>query len=164
MRTELNVSLSNGISNPMTARYDQTINRRDKIYTFSTIETMTNGNYFRPDNKNFPSIDSIIAPDKLFQMTTAINHPIKMIGLKKVYAKLAKTGDIDFFFTVPVQLFDSYKNRRIDLSSKLEDVDEASKYFYTHIQKAAELNEVAKAEGAIETDTIYEPEVNILDF
>ncbi|CAG8682346.1 2109_t:CDS:1 [Funneliformis caledonium] len=179
MRIELNVSLSNSISNSVlssifeeiahtilknvgkfkirslddSARYDQTINRRDKIYTFSTIETMTNGNYFRPDNKNFPSIDSIIAPDKLFQMTTAINHPIKMIGLKKVYAKLAKTGNIDFFFTVPAQLFESYKKQKfvttnnnnakrkpswiknrvkqyvlgIDLSSKLDDVDEGNR-------------------------------------
>ncbi|CAG8634168.1 15189_t:CDS:1 [Funneliformis mosseae] len=85
-------------------------------------------------------------------MTTAINHPIKMIGLKKGYAKLAKTGDIDFFFTVPVQLFDSYKKQKfvttnnnnakrksswiknrvkqyvlgIDLSSKL-DVDEGNR-------------------------------------
>jgi hypothetical protein len=180
IRTELNVSLSNGISNPVLGSIfeemahtilknggefkirtldgsksytSQPINRRDKIYTFSTIETITDGNYFRPDNKNFPSIDSIIAPNKLFQMTTAINHPIKMIGLKKVYPKLAKTGDIDFFFVVPAQLFDSYKKQNfvttnnnnarrkpswiknrvrqyvlaIDLSSKQENVEEGNK-------------------------------------
>src|SRR5439155_9408511 len=138
MHTELNVSLSNGISNPVLGsifeeithmilknggkfkvhslddsnRYDPLpVNKQDRTYTFSTIETITDGNYFQPDNKNFPSIDSIIAPNKLFQMTTAMNHPIKMIGLKKVYPKLAKTGDIDFFFVVPAQLFDSYKKQ-----------------------------------------------------
>ncbi|CAG8722840.1 6219_t:CDS:2 [Funneliformis caledonium] len=150
IRTELNVSLSNGISNPVLGSIfeeiahtilknggefkirtldgpisyiSQSINRRDKIYTFSTIETITDGNYFRPDNKNFPSIDSIIASNKLFQMTTAINHPIKMIGLKKVYPKLAKTGDIDFFFVVPAQQY----VLAIDLSSKQENVEEDNK-------------------------------------
>ncbi|CAG8452570.1 6848_t:CDS:2 [Funneliformis caledonium] len=111
MHTQLNVSLSNSISNPVLGsifekiahmilkngekfkihsldnsnRYDPLlINKQDRTYTFSTIETITDGNYFQPDNKNFPSINSIIASNKLFQMTTVMNHPIKMIADKEV--------------------------------------------------------------------------------
>jgi hypothetical protein len=45
-------------------------------------------------------------------MTTAMNHPINMVGLKNVSAKLAKTGDINIFFVVPAQLFDNYKKQK----------------------------------------------------
>ncbi|CAG8500816.1 7102_t:CDS:2, partial [Paraglomus occultum] len=64
--------------------------KQDKIYTFSDVNDVTDGCYYRPDNPNYPSIDSIVAPNELYQMTTAMSHPIKMIGLKNVYGKLAR--------------------------------------------------------------------------
>ncbi|PKY32390.1 hypothetical protein RhiirB3_450549 [Rhizophagus irregularis] len=80
-------------------------------HRFSNINETKNEMYYQPIDKTFPSIDAIYAPDTLFQMTTSLNHNIKMIGLNKLQSKLMKTGDIDFYFVVPAQLFDNYKKQ-----------------------------------------------------
>ncbi|RHZ88572.1 hypothetical protein Glove_22g84 [Diversispora epigaea] len=90
----------------------QDIKRQNEILTFSAIQTIEDGKYYRPDNKKFPSIDAIIAPDTLFQITTAMNHPIKIIGLKRLYNKLAKTSEISFYFVVPAELYDYYQKQK----------------------------------------------------
>src|SRR6266498_1410128 len=46
-----------------------------------------------------------------FMMTTSMNHPIMLIGLQKVYSKLAHSGEIFFYFVVPAQLYNSYKKQ-----------------------------------------------------
>lgn len=91
--------------------HTQNIEGQDEILTFSTIEEIENGKYYQPESKIFPSIDAICAPDKLFQMTTAIRHPIKLIGLEKIRSKLARSGKISFYFVVPSQLYDIYKKQ-----------------------------------------------------
>jgi hypothetical protein len=53
--------------------------------------------YGRPIAKNFESIDSLILPDKLFQMTVSNTHPIKLNGFKKVMANL-QTQTVDIYF------------------------------------------------------------------
>ena len=98
--------------------YVLTLHKQDNICKFSTIETITNDQYFRLDNKNFPSIDSIIAPQYLFQMTISMDHPIKLIGLKKVYHKLSNTDEIDFYFVVPAQLYAGFKKQKYTTTDK----------------------------------------------
>jgi len=46
-------------------------------------------------------------------MTTSMTHPIKMVGLDKLYDgnKLAKNEDISFYFVVPAQLYDHYQKQ-----------------------------------------------------
>ncbi|CAG8702627.1 17099_t:CDS:1, partial [Acaulospora colombiana] len=140
LRTQFELSLTEGINNPylgscfeqiahrmlrnggtfkvrsLENNDDGTLNKdikkQNEILTFSAVQTIEDGKYYRPDNKNFPSIDAIIAPDMLFQMTTAINHPIKIIGLKKLVSKLARTGEISFYFVVPAELYDRYQNQK----------------------------------------------------
>ncbi|RGB23711.1 hypothetical protein C1646_527493 [Rhizophagus diaphanus] len=139
LRRDLFSSLSEGTSNSVLGRYFEEIahqllrgggtfdirslesggrptttkpfTKQDKIYTFSDVNGITDGCYYRPDNPNYPSIDSIVAPNELYQMTTAKSHPIKMIGLKNVYGKLARTGDISYYFVVPAQLYNAYKKQ-----------------------------------------------------
>ncbi|CAG8843088.1 39339_t:CDS:2, partial [Gigaspora margarita] len=55
------------------------LNQQNKILVFSSVNTISNTKYFQPSSKNFPSIDAIITPNKLFQITTAWEHPIKTI-------------------------------------------------------------------------------------
>src|SRR5438128_2565299 len=86
--------------------------KQDKICTFSDINNIIDGCYYQPDNPNYPSIDSIVAPDELYQMTTAVSHPIKMIGLKNVYGKLTRTGNISYYFVVPAQLYNGYGRQK----------------------------------------------------
>ncbi|RHZ53526.1 hypothetical protein Glove_441g117 [Diversispora epigaea] len=141
LRTEFELSLTEGINNPYLGscfeqmahrmlrnggtfevrslepndsrrELTQDIKKQNEILTFSAIQTIEDGKYYRPDNKNFPSIDAIIAPDTLFQITTAMNHPIKIIGLKRLYNKLAKTGEISFYFVVPAELYDYYQKQK----------------------------------------------------
>ncbi|CAI2188688.1 19541_t:CDS:2 [Funneliformis geosporum] len=85
--------------------------KQDEILTFSEIKDIENNMYYRPESKIFPSIDAICAPDSLFQMTTSLNHPIKIVGLQKISGKLASDGEIPFYFVVPSQLYDIYKKQ-----------------------------------------------------
>ncbi|PKC54545.1 hypothetical protein RhiirA1_477128 [Rhizophagus irregularis] len=91
-------------------KYTFKLSQQDE-HRFSNINETKNEMYYQPIDKTFPSIDAIYEPDTLFQMTTSLNHNIKMIGLNKLQSKLMKTGDIDFYFVVPAQLFDNYKKQ-----------------------------------------------------
>ncbi|EXX62053.1 hypothetical protein RhiirA5_395628 [Rhizophagus irregularis] len=81
-------------------------------FSKNNIDVIENKMYYQPTEKNFPSIDSIIAPNKVFQMTLAENHPIKTSGLKLLYKKFG--GDsaqhlVYFYFVVPEHLYEVYK-------------------------------------------------------
>ncbi|CAG8616946.1 15762_t:CDS:1, partial [Acaulospora morrowiae] len=93
-------------------RSTQNVKNQNEILTFSNIQTIEDGKYYRPANKNFPSIDTIFAPDILFQMTTARNHPIDISGLKKLHSKLITTGEISFYFVVPAELYDHFQKQK----------------------------------------------------
>ncbi|CAG8559779.1 1248_t:CDS:2 [Acaulospora colombiana] len=110
LRTEFELSLTEEYNDHRALIQD--IKKQNEILTFSAVRTIEDGKYYRPNNKNFPSIDAIIAPDMLFQVTNAINHPIKIIGLKKLISKLARTGEISFYFVVPAELYDRYQNQK----------------------------------------------------
>ncbi|CAG8466148.1 7874_t:CDS:2 [Funneliformis mosseae] len=151
LRNELNASLSDGISNPLlgstfgqfshrilqnggnfrvrlldhasTTSTSFYINmpRQDKKLMFSTIDTIEYSKYYQPMNQNFESIDAIVAPDKLFQITIAKNHPIKLNGLKKLIDKLggkSGMGDIFFYFVLPKNLYMNYRTQPFYTSKK----------------------------------------------
>ena len=56
-------------------------------------------------------------PDKLFQITIATDHPIKLIGLNLLKEKLAKNKRINFYFAVPAGLFDNYQRQNFITTS-----------------------------------------------
>lgn len=66
------------------------VNKQDEILKFLDVKSIENDKYYQPVSKTFPSIDAIVAPDKLFQITIATNHSIKMTGLNLLYEKLIK--------------------------------------------------------------------------
>ncbi|CAG8764680.1 3754_t:CDS:2, partial [Dentiscutata erythropus] len=64
--------------------------------------------------KNFASIDALIAPNILFQITISTIHPIKLCGLIKLYKKLGGEScqdDINFYFVVPTDLYGDLKRQ-----------------------------------------------------
>ncbi|RHZ85356.1 hypothetical protein Glove_66g167 [Diversispora epigaea] len=82
----------------------------------NTIDKIENNKYYQPSARNFPSINSIIAPNKVFQMTIAKDHPIKMSGLKALYNKFGgETANhlIYYYFVVPEHLYKDYKAQKI---------------------------------------------------
>src|SRR5256885_16551486 len=58
------------------------------------VDDIVNGVYCQPYAKNFPTVDAIVAPDTLFQMTVAQTHDIKVSGLRKLEPKLNIDDDI----------------------------------------------------------------------
>ncbi|CAG8602907.1 10010_t:CDS:1 [Acaulospora morrowiae] len=103
--------------------YNLTLNRQDKILKFSDIGDIEDRKYYQPIDKTFPSIDAILAPECIFQMTTAMNHSINTTGLKKLRGKLAKTGNIDFYFVVPAQLYDEYQKQNYVTTKNVIDLN-----------------------------------------
>ncbi|RIA93134.1 hypothetical protein C1645_665279, partial [Glomus cerebriforme] len=83
-----------------------------ELILFNQINEIQNGYYSRPLDKTFPSIDAIVAPSCLLQMTTAMNHPIKINGLKRVQSKLETGSDIYYYFVVSRQLYNKYTKQR----------------------------------------------------
>ncbi|CAB5353986.1 unnamed protein product [Rhizophagus irregularis] len=93
------------------------------IFTKKRTYLIENGKYCQPLEKNFPSCDSIIAPNRIFQMTLAKHHLIKMSGLKILYNKLGdKSADhlIYHYFVVPEHLYDDYQVQKIVTSDSNE--------------------------------------------
>ena len=44
--------------------------------------------------------------------TISMKHPIKIVGLKRLYNKLSKSKNINFFFVVPAELYDRYSKQK----------------------------------------------------
>ncbi|CAG8840757.1 22424_t:CDS:2, partial [Gigaspora margarita] len=79
---------------------------------FNDINKIEEGKYCQPIQKNFSSIDAIVAPHTLFQMTVSKNHPINVSGMKKLIEKLggeSGTNHIYFYFVLPKDLYDNYQ-------------------------------------------------------
>lgn len=71
-------------------------NKQNKILKFLDIALIENGKYYQLDSKTFPLIDAIVASNKLFRITIATNHTIKVVGLNLLYEKLVRNQEITF--------------------------------------------------------------------
>ncbi|GBC06602.1 hypothetical protein RclHR1_06950008 [Rhizophagus clarus] len=89
----------------------------------SSIDKIKDGMYYQAWESNFPSLDSVITPNKVFQMTIAKHHPIKMNGLKALCNKFGDKSAkelIYYYFVVPEYLYDDYKVQKF-VTSKEKD-------------------------------------------
>nr|CAG8533747.1 10000_t:CDS:2 [Entrophospora candida] len=79
---------------------------------FNDINKIEEGKYCQLIQKNFTSIDVIVAPDALFQMTVGKSHPINMTGIRKnLVEKMggkSGTNNIYFYFVILKDLYDNY--------------------------------------------------------
>ena len=96
-----------GSGNDETSAYFGRLPTRD----VSHVNDISPGYYCRPVAKNFESIDSLIAPNKLFQITVSDKHPIKHNGLEKLKDKLASSGEIRLYFVVPSDRYSSFQRQ-----------------------------------------------------
>ncbi|RHZ71439.1 hypothetical protein Glove_258g44 [Diversispora epigaea] len=72
--------------------------------------------YCQPKQKNSASVDAIIAPDTLFQMTVSNNHPINISSLKNLINKLGDksgTNPINFYFVLPKDLYRNFQIQKL---------------------------------------------------
>ena len=77
----------------------------------SHVEDIDAGYYCKPVAKNFESIDSMIAPNTLFQITVAEKHPVKHNGLDKLKDKLATSGELRLYFVVPSDRYRGFQHQ-----------------------------------------------------
>ncbi|CAB4392481.1 unnamed protein product [Rhizophagus irregularis] len=106
----------------------------DEILKFSNVESIENDKYYQPESKTFPSIDAIVAPDKLFQITIATNHPIKVVGMKLLYEKLIKNKEISFYFVVPEKLCGNYQKQNF-VTSKGDVSRRLARWIKNHVKQ-----------------------------
>jgi hypothetical protein len=85
------------------------IDPQDKSFMFFNVNEIENGKYYQPYEENFPSIDAILAPKSLFQMSTTLNHNTNISGLEKLESKL--TSSIDLYYVVPNVLFNRFQKQ-----------------------------------------------------
>ncbi|CAG8520837.1 2628_t:CDS:2 [Funneliformis caledonium] len=86
----------------------------------NSIDSIESQKYYQPKKKNFPSVDSIIASNRVFQMTISKNHPINLTGLNLLCDKLggkSVKGFIYYYFVVPAHLYDDFKMQRFDVKN-----------------------------------------------
>jgi hypothetical protein len=72
---------------------------------------------------NFPSVDMILTPSSLFQITISPHHPVKQEPLRKILEKLPAKENIVLYFVVPEENFETfpfqnYHNTEGKVSSK----------------------------------------------
>ncbi|EEY67032.1 uncharacterized protein PITG_23112 [Phytophthora infestans T30-4] len=89
--------------------------RFEKVVVFnddSEIEAATNTSYLQPAAKNYQSVDAIIKPDILLQVTGAHKHPCKQKGLHDVLKLLGNPEQPRLFFVLPPDRFTDFKYQR----------------------------------------------------
>ncbi|CAJ0762244.1 15021_t:CDS:2, partial [Entrophospora sp. SA101] len=80
--------------------------------TFQSIDNInTHNEYYQPQQKNFSSVDSLVLPNMLFQMTINQHHGIKVKGLDDLKNILDITKEIKFYFVMPPGCFDGMKKQ-----------------------------------------------------
>ncbi|CAB4462935.1 hypothetical protein RhiirA1_540851 [Rhizophagus irregularis] len=100
------------------------INPQDRKYMFFDVNEIENGKYYQPYEVNFPSIDAIIAPSSLFQMTTSLSHNTNVAGLEKLGSKLS-INRINLYYVVPTVLFNRFQKQDF-----VGDIQEQYKWKY----------------------------------
>jgi hypothetical protein len=122
--------------------------RSDKVQTIanpSDIVNLQNGFYGRPSIATFPTIDSVIRPNMLFQVTGSSSHDVNIDGLvKAVHALSAESTDkVNFFFVVPPEQFDTFvPGTFIASKQKEQSEDDAEKKPSASTKKRKKSNEL----------------------
>ena len=75
------------------------------------IKQLPEGVYGQPTQKNFPTIDGLMKPNLLFQMTTASTHGVNIDALIDVVRALDVDDDdpVRFYFVVPPEQFPVFR-------------------------------------------------------
>ncbi|POM80630.1 Crinkler (CRN) family protein [Phytophthora palmivora] len=68
--------------------------------------------YLRPAAKNYKSVDAIIKPDVLFQVTGAHRHPCKQADLHDVLKLLGNPAAPRLYFVLPPDRFTDFRYQR----------------------------------------------------
>ncbi|RHZ55278.1 hypothetical protein Glove_417g36 [Diversispora epigaea] len=116
---------------------------------FNKINEIKEGMYCQSKSKNFGSIDAIVAPDILFQMTVSSDHPININSLKNLVDKLGGVSGkdpINFYFVLPKDKYNDFKNQKFHTNKNIVAKSKDIPYWITNRirQYALEIDTISK--------------------
>ncbi|KAI9104631.1 hypothetical protein DFS34DRAFT_203792 [Phlyctochytrium arcticum] len=79
---------------------------------FKDFNEIVDNTYNRPISRSLTSVDSLDPPLKLFQMTVSYEHEIKGSGLELLKDYLDSEQPLQFFFVVPTERFESFREQQ----------------------------------------------------
>ena len=82
------------------------------FYHGSEVATAASTSYLRPAVKNYQSVDAIIKPNVLLQVTCARNHSCKQKGLHDVLDLLGDPSAPRLYFVLPPDRFTNFRYQR----------------------------------------------------
>lgn len=82
------------------------------------IAPFQQGDYLKPSISNFPLVDSILYPDKWFQMTVSQKHPVSHVLAKKILDQIPGDVHVSLYFVVPPDVYDDFQWQPIVESNK----------------------------------------------
>jgi len=89
-----------------------------KLKEYKYVSEIENNSYCIPHSKTNEGFDSLVLPNKFFQMTISHTHPIKLKGFRKV-KDLMDDKDICLYFVVPESTYKNfYKEQQILTSER----------------------------------------------
>lgn len=80
------------------------------------VESLPDGQYFRPRSKSMGSVDSGMQPNILFQITVSDDHDLKCLPLQKAFDSMKskkQSGSVNVFFVNPPDTFHRMKATKI---------------------------------------------------
>ena len=78
---------------------------------WSQVRNSSNNHYFQPFSKVLKAVDALERPNKLFQMTVAVDHPIHASGLVEAIKNPGCEGEVCLYFPLPADRFYRFKKQ-----------------------------------------------------
>ncbi|OQR95950.1 crinkler (CRN) family protein [Thraustotheca clavata] len=94
------------------------------------ITSSTENDYLKPLEKIFESVDAIVKPNLLFQMTCSQTHPCKQNGLHNVLNLLNNPEDPCLYFVVPPDQFNNFRYQNYTTAK-----DQDSKNIFQNVKR-----------------------------
>jgi len=84
--------------------------KEHQVFHFKEIREVKKDHYNIPRSKNFATIDSLVPPNQLFQMTVSLSHTINEKGLNNLNLP---DGLITFYFVTPGACVEAFKMAKL---------------------------------------------------
>ena len=78
----------------------------------SQIITKESGTYWKPKPRNFPAVDGVQLPNRFYQYTVSLKHPIAAKRFKEVLEALKLANKtVNLYFVVPESIYSIFKTQ-----------------------------------------------------
>ena len=84
------------------------------FYLWPEVKNLPHTVYSRPRIKNLPAVDSVMQPNKLYQITVSSSHTVNCKGLLEALSGMQDhIRQVRLFFVVPTDMFHSFRAQNI---------------------------------------------------